>query len=332
MALITTTGGLVFEQVDGQSMLDAAMAQGVGMPYSCKTGRCSSCKARVVSGSSRALVDELGLSEQEKAEGWVLTCARTAQTDLTLEAQDLGGVVLPRVQTVPCRIAALQRLADDVMQVRLRLPPTTAFAWLAGQYIDVIGPGGLRRSYSVANAQQGAQNLELHIRAVETGAMSQYWFSQAKANDLLRLNGPLGTFFLRDCTGLDLVFLATGTGIAPIKAMLEDLSQAAQPLKPRSIVVYWGARTASDLYDAALPSAPPIRFVPVLSRAPVDWVGARGYVQEAFMADAPSLDRAVVYACGSDAMIQSAKQTLLQAGLASTRFYADAFVSSGATH
>jgi CDP-4-dehydro-6-deoxyglucose reductase len=331
MALISTLSGLAFEQAPGQSILDAATSRGIAMPYSCRTGRCSSCKARVVSGQSSPLVDELGLSSAEQQEGWVLTCARTAQTDLLLEVDDLGSTVLPPVQTVPCRISALERLAPDVMQVRLRLPPTTAFSWLAGQYIDVIGPGALRRSYSVANAHQGVQNLELHIRAVETGAMSRYWFSQAKVNDLLRLNGPVGTFFLRDCSGLDLVFLATGTGIAPIKAMLEDLVHQKQQDKPRTVTVYWGARTEPDLYNVSLPNVPAIRFVPVLSRATAPWAGACGHVQQAYMADSPQLHNAVVYACGSDAMIQSAKQALLQAGLPSKRFYADAFVSSGET-
>ena len=331
MPLISTLSGLAFEQAPGQSILDAAMSRGMVMPHSCRTGRCSSCKARVVSGKSIPLVDELGLSSTEQKEGWVLTCARTAQTDLLLEVDDLGSTVLPPVHTVPCRIDALERLAPDVMQVRLRLPPTAAFSWLAGQYIDVIGPGGLRRSYSVANAHQGARNLELHIRAVETGAMSRYWFSQAKVNDLLRLNGPMGTFFLRECSNLDLVFLATGTGIAPIKAMLEDLVYQNQLDKPRSVTVYWGARTEPDLYNAMLPKAHVIRFVPVLSRPTQPWLGARGHVQQAYMADSPQLRDAVVYACGSDAMIQSAKQALLQAGLPSKRFYADAFVSSGVT-
>lgn len=336
MAIITLSSGRSFEAAEGVSLLEAALQAQVPLPYSCRTGRCSSCKCRVLSGDSVALQPELGLTSQEKEAGWVLGCVRAAQGPMTLQVEDLGGVVLPPARTLPCRIQALLRLAPDVMQVQLRLPPTADFTFLPGQYIDVIAPGGERRSYSLAAAGTADKTLLLQVRAVPGGAMSRYWFEQARPNDLLRLNGPLGTFFLRPLAGLDLVFLATGTGIAPVKAMLEGLAAAATargPAEaPRSITTYWGGRTPPDLYwDAASLAAcgeVPHRFVPVLSRADATWAGARGHVQDVFMADDPRLSRSVVYACGSPAMIETARAQLLRAGLPEHRFHADAFVCS----
>ena len=320
--------GRSFAAAEGQSILDAAAAGAVSLPYSCRTGRCSTCKCKVLSGTSVALHDELGLSAEEKAEGWILSCVRSAQDDLTLDIEDLGDVTLPRAKTVPCRVHTLEPLAPDVMRVVLRLPPNTDFTALPGQYIDVIGAGGTRRSYSLAAADVSNKVVELHIRAVDNGAMSQYWFHQAKANDLLRLHGPLGTFFLRSPAGQDLVFLATGTGIAPIKAMLEQLAVMPEASQPRSVSVYWGGRTAADLYLDSVGVAGRHRYVPVLSRAGDAWAGARGHVQDVFLGEAPDLTNAIVYACGSPAMIHDAKAQLVRAGLAENNFFSDAFVSS----
>jgi CDP-4-dehydro-6-deoxyglucose reductase len=282
----------------------------------------------VLSGSSIATSEELGLTETEKSEGWILSCVRSATSDMVLEVEDLGGVSLPTPKTIPCRIQELNRLAADVMQVRLRLPPAAEYPYLPGQYIDVIGPAGIRRSYSLANANSSEKHLELHVRAVPGGAMSEYWFQQAKVNDLLRLNGPLGTFFLRGIAGLDLVFLATGTGIAPVKSMLEGMSALPEKQHPRSITIYWGARKPEDLYCDVAEFSGSDRYVPVLSQADEAWPGARGYVQQQLLKDMPDLGQAVVYACGSDAMIQSAKSLLQSAGLPAHRFHSDAFVCS----
>lgn len=329
MPQISLTSGTVFTGSSGISILDAATRAGVLLPYSCKTGRCSTCKCKVRSGQTSQLHTETGLTEQEKLEGWILGCVRSAETDITLEVDDLGGVVLPDVRTIPCRISHLELLSHDVIQVKLRLPPNTEFSFIPGQYIDVIGPGGVRRSYSLANASCADKHLELHIRAVDGGAMSQYWFGQAKANDLLRLNGPLGTFFLREVAGLDLVFLATGTGFAPVKAMLESIHDLAPAHIPNSVTVLWGGRTPQDIFFDVESISGDFRFIPVLSRADDQWSGARGYVQQALLSVLPYLGQAAVYACGSDAMIRDAQATLAVAGLPVTRFYSDAFVSSG---
>jgi CDP-4-dehydro-6-deoxyglucose reductase len=329
MPQISLTSGTVFTGSSGISILDAATRAGIFFPYSCKTGRCSTCKCKVLSGQTRELHTETGLAEHEKAEGWILGCVRSAETDVTIEVDDLGGVVLPAVKTIPCRISHIHLLAPDVIQVKLRLPPNTEFSFIPGQYIDVIGPGGVRRSYSLANASFADKHLDLHIRAVDGGAMSQYWFGQAKANDLLRLNGPLGTFFLRDVAGVDLVFLATGTGFAPVKAMLESIRDLASAHAPRSVTVLWGGRTPQDIYFDVESISGDFSFIPVLSRADEQWSGVRGHVQQALLSALPDLQHAAVYACGSDAMIRDARATLVSTGLPANRFYSDAFVSSG---
>jgi CDP-4-dehydro-6-deoxyglucose reductase len=328
MAMVTLTSGKAFESDQGVSILDAAAQAKITFPHSCKTGRCSTCKCKVVSGETKVLVTELGITETEKSEGWILSCARSAITDVVLEVEDLGDVVIPVAKTQACRISSLEKLASDVIKVVLRLPPNVALDFIPGQYVDVIGPGGIRRSYSLANAPKADNTLEFHIRAVENGAMSQYWFNQSAVNDLLRLHGPQGTFFLRDIANCDLIFLATGTGIAPVKAMLETLPSFPADQQPQSITVLWGARHEHDLYfDVA--SLPGIKkYIPVLSRAEVTWQGERGYVQDALLRQIPDLRNAVVYACGSDSMIHSAKSTLAAAGLPSHHFYSDAFVCS----
>lgn len=329
MTIIHLTSGREFAVESGISLLDAASSAGVALPYSCRTGRCSTCKALVRRGQTRPITDETGLSLEEIEAGWVLTCVRTAETDVELDIEDLGEIQLPQPKTLPCRIAELEKLAPDVLRVKLRLPPTSNFSFIPGQYIDVIGINGTRRSYSLANKRSSEKLLELHIRAVDGGTMSDYWFNHAKLNDLLRLNGPLGTFFLRECKNTDIFFLATGTGIAPFKAMLESLIHVPEDQQPHSITVLWGGRQPEDFYIdiAAIPGKH--RYIPVISRPNKTWTGAKGYVQEILLSTAPDLSNAAVYACGSNNMIHDAKQLLINAGLPSARFYSDAFVSSG---
>jgi CDP-4-dehydro-6-deoxyglucose reductase, E3 len=327
MPHITLPSGAHFDCGPGESLLDAATRARVVLSYSCRKGRCSNCKCRVVSGNSIALAEELGLSAEEQANGWVLTCVRTAISDMTIQADDFGGLTPPAVRTLPCRIHTKELLSVDVMSVVLRLPPTSDFTFLPGQYIDVIAQGGVRRSYSLANAPSTDELLQLHIHAVLGGAMSKYWFEQAKVNDLLRLSGPLGTFFLRNVVGIDLVFLATGTGIAPVKSILEGMN-LTNGNRPRSVTVYWGGRSVSDLYWNMGDTTGLYHFVPVLSRADVRWPGARGHVQHVALAEKKDFSEVAVYACGSDAMIHDSKRLLVAAGLPESRFYSDAFVCS----
>jgi CDP-4-dehydro-6-deoxyglucose reductase len=191
----------------------------------------------------------------------------------------------------------------------------------------------VRRSYSIASPAHSPERIELQIRRVAGGQLSNWWFEQARVNDLLRFNGPLGTFFMRPVAGLDLIFLATGTGIAPIRSMLHQLASAPEAEQPRSITLYWGGRHREDLYLDPGAAIPGLRYVPVLSRGDIAWSGARGHVQDVLVHEvahniAPPLAGAVVYACGSEAMIHGARRLLADNGLAGKRFHFDAFVSS----
>lgn len=333
--IITLVNGKQFPAEASETMLDAALRAGIVLEHSCKTGRCGSCKTQPQGGSSIPLVDEIGLSQAERDAGWILTCVRCAKNDIQLDVEDLDGIRMYPAKTLPCRIDSLERLSSDVLRVNLRLPPNQQLDYYPGQYIDVIGKEGLRRSYSVANAlgiNKKDKTIELHIRRVPEGAMSRYWFEEARLNDLLYLKGPLGSFFLRDVSRLDLIFLATGTGIAPIKAMLEGLVVDPLISPPRSISVYWGGRSYQDLYWNPEGVGLAIRYVPVLSRGDSSWTGERGYVQEAVLRFTVSLAQAVVYACGSLEMIDSARAQLVEAGLNRRHFYSDAFVSSSHDH
>lgn len=259
-----------------------------------------------------------------------MSCVRTALTDLVIEMDELEGISLPEVKTWPCRIESLRHASADVLVVKLRLPPNAEFIYLPGQYIDVTGPRGLRRSYSIANSTSSAKFIELHVREVNGGAMSEYWFSQAKINDLLRFRGPLGTFVLRHSSAArNVVFLATGTGIAPVKAMLESIATMPKDDAPKSVSVYWGGREPNDFYIDLSRVMGTGTFVPVLSRARSGWSGMQGYVQHAFLAHHQSVSNIDVYACGSEVMIHDAKKVLLQSGLPAAQFHSDAFVCTG---
>jgi len=317
----------------GTTVLDAALAQGLVLEHSCRTGRCGSCKVRVVHGSTRPLRDPASLTDDEARKGWILTCTNEATSDLSLDVEDLGALAGIETRVTPARIDMLEPMADDVVRVVLRLPPRSPFRFLAGQYLDVTSPAGAKRSYSVASAATTPERVELQIRRVDGGVLSAYWFEQAKVNDLLRFNGPRGTFYLRPVAGQDVIFLATGTGIAPIRSMLMQLAALPEAERPRSVSLYWGGRHREDHYADPAPLLPGLRYVPVLSRGDTHWHGARGHVQDVLLHEiahgqAPALADAVVYACGSEAMIHGARGLLANAGLPARRFHYDAFVSS----
>lgn len=325
---VTLSNHKSFVAEQSKSLVDSGKSQNVVLEYSCRNGRCGVCKCKVLQGTTTLIQQELALTESDMAEGYILTCCRAPSSDIELDIEDLGQLADIKIKTVPCRIDSIEYLTTDVVRIVLRTPPTSALFYLAGQYIDVIGKEGIRRSYSIANAHHEGAKLELHIRQVPEGVMSQYWFGQAQINDLLRLEGPLGTFCLRNPTATRLVFLATGTGIAPVKAMLESLAANPDQTAGKQIHIYWGGRVESDIYWQPAIASIDATFTPVLSRSGSEWSGRKGYVHTALLEDALDLSDAVVYACGSEAMIHSAQQALTAAGLPVKNFYSDAFVSS----
>jgi CDP-4-dehydro-6-deoxyglucose reductase len=323
--------GKRFDVPPGVTLLDAAQAAGLNLPHSCRNGRCSSCKVRVLSGSTRPLQTAAVLTPHERAAGWALTCTDTCDAPVALAARDLTELAGLKPLTLPARIDNLSLLAPDVMQVRLRLPPKHGLRYLPGQFVELIGPTGLRRAYSLANAS-AAQGVELHVRRVPGGAMSDYLFHHAKPNDLVRLQGPRGSFHLGTVTGQHLVWLATGTGIAPFKAMLESLVAQPEASWPERIDLYWGNRLPVDAYWQPEPGTLGRRLHvhPVCSRAGADWNGLRGHVHERALEkevrDAASVR---VFACGSPGMIDTAQAAYAAWGLNDANFHADAFVPSG---
>lgn len=336
MHTLTLRDGKTFQANTTDSILDCALQANIQLEHSCRNGRCGACKTPA-QGPSRVLIDETGLSEQERQAGHILTCCRAAEGPLTLDIEDLPELAGYTSKLIPCRIETLAPVSEDVLNVVLRTPPNNPLKFLAGQHISLSSPTGIKRSYSLANAPRADHKLELHIKRVKGGAFSQYWFEQAQVNDLLRLNGPLGTFFLRSPKPhiQHLVFLATGTGIAPIKAMMEWIDQ--QGLLGQSIQtvrLYFGGRTPKDLYWSAPETwqhNPRFTHTACLSRE-ASAHATQGYVQTVYaqhiQENKLQIANTAVYACGSNAMIQEARHTLTELGLPSHQFYADAFVST----
>ena len=328
MVMIYTSYGSKFKQIDQESILTSAERAGLSFPYSCRDGRCSSCKCKVLSGETESLGEEFGLTAHQKSQNWILSCLRLAKTDVKLELENLGNFPMIPPKTLPTKINSVTQISKNLMTVVLRVPPSSKLEYYAGQYVEII-VGNLRRSYSIANCPNIDNCLEFLIQKIDKGAMSDYWFKQAKVNDTLRIVGPHGTFFLRDIVGKDLVFLATGTGIAPVKAILEALNNKPKNKHPDSVTIYWGGRTPVDLYWNLPGYKYPAHLEPVLSRTLDSWAGSVGYVQDTFLSMSPDLTKTVVYASGSGKMIRSASERLFEKGLDEAQFFSDAFVASG---
>lgn len=313
-----------------ESILEAAARQGVMLPYGCRNGLCGACKGRVVAGQvDYGAYSVYALSEQEKTAGLALFCQARPLTDITIEPRSAGAAGQDAVvKKLPCRVEKKEPLAPDVMRLYLKLPNTERLPYVAGQYINIILRDGRRRSFSMAS-MPGEGLVELHIARVVGGEFTGHVFAGMKEKDILRIEGPLGDFTLRKDSMRPIIFLAAGTGFAPIKAIIEEaLAQGIQ----RPMYLYWGATTRAGLYlervvQGWLSEAASLRYVPVLSRAaPEDhWQGKQGYVQDAAVADFPDLCGFDVYASGAPAMINAAREICLAHGLPLEYFYFDAF-------
>jgi CDP-4-dehydro-6-deoxyglucose reductase len=323
-----------------ETVLSAAIRAGVGLPYGCKNGACSSCKGKVVSGTvEHRAHQERALTADEEAAGLSLFCCATAHSDLVIEAREVAGSSDYPIKKMPSRVSTIEKVAPDVVVITLQLPASERLAYRAGQYIEFMLRDGKRRSYSMANApaEDGADAaptpISLHIRHLPGGLFTDQVFGTMKERDILRFEGPLGTFFLREDSDKPIVMLASGTGFAPIKAIVERLIQLKST---RPVRLYWGGRRPQDLYMDALcreweTTLPDFRYVPVVSQAlPEDgWAGRDGFVHHAIMADLPDLSGYQTYACGAPMMVESAKRDFVAAcGLQGEEFYADAFTTA----
>jgi len=319
---------LIYEGLETETILDGGLSNHVYIAHSCKSGRCNSCRCKILSGETRLIAPELGLNEKEREEGWILSCVRTPLSALELFCEDVLEHPLPTAKVCPTRIDGLRLLAKDILEVTLRLPPSSNFEFYPGQYVDVL-MFGLSRSYSIANAPRVDGRITLIIRRVFGGRYSEYWFDQAKENDLLRIKGPYGTFFLRETSASKLVFFATGTGIAPIKAMLEArLSDADN--KTDEVRVIWGNRYRDDFFDIGLSDASSIKMTRCVSREDESSLFESGYIQDVFLSqNEHMLSDVALYACGSPEMIDASQQKMAALGHPSKQFFKDAFVASG---
>jgi CDP-4-dehydro-6-deoxyglucose reductase len=325
--------GNAFRVAPGETILEAALRQNVGLPYGCRNGACGACKGVVREGTlDYGEYQERALHDTEKAAGKALTCVGRPLSDLTLEVRELSGARDLAIRTLPCRVERAIKPAEDVVMIYLKLPAGERLQFLAGQYIDILMKDGKRRSFSLANAPHDDQFLQLHIRKTPGGVFSRYVFEEMKERAILRFEGPLGTFYLREDSDKPMIFVAGGTGFAPVKAQIEHLFHHGDD---RPVVLYWGARAKKDLYMHELPMKwaadhPSFSYVPVLSDAlPEDaWTGRTGFVHQAVLDDFPSLANYQVYACGAPAMTDLAKKTFVEKGLPEDEFYCDAFTPS----
>lgn len=325
---------------DDQSVLDAALAAGILLPYSCRSGACSSCKGKVLAGTFEAgSAPEQVLMAEELEAGFTLLCQAKPRSDMVIESREVRLASDIQVRKLPVRVTKIQRAAADVAVLTLQLPSSETFRFYPGQYIELILKDGKRRSYSMANSPDQAATLELHVRHMPGGLFTDHVFgvgpTQMKERDILRFEGPLGSFFLRE-SDKPIVFLASGTGFAPIKAIVESMIERGIE---RPAVLYWGGRRPHDLYMDELARSwvsklPGFVYIPVVSDALAEdhWEGRTGFVHQAVMADLPDLSGYEVYACGAPVVVESARRDFRwHCGLPDEAFFADAFTSAADT-
>jgi CDP-4-dehydro-6-deoxyglucose reductase len=326
--------GHQFQAQDGESILQAALDAGLVLPYGCRDGACGSCKGRLIDGSiDYGHYSEKALTAAERDQGQALFCQAKPLTDIVIEAREVRKAGDIQVRKLPARVQKLERAADDVMIVYLRLPANERLLFLPGQYVDILLKDGTRRSFSMANPPHDDEFMQLHVRRVAGGSFTDHVFVRMKERDILRFEGPLGTFYLREESDKPVVFVASGTGFAPIKAILES---AFEKGIERPMVLYWGGRRPKDLYLSALAERwaaghSGFRYVPVISDAlPEDrWAGRTGFVHRAVMEDFPDLSGHQVYACGVPVMVDSARRDFIaQCKLPENEFFADSFTTA----
>jgi CDP-4-dehydro-6-deoxyglucose reductase, E3 len=326
--------GHAFDVEEGESVLAAALRQDLVLPYGCRNGACGSCKGRILEGRvDYGVYQRKALTEEERAQGKALFCQARALSDLVVEARTIGAAKDIQIKTLPCRVQKMERLADDVMVLSLKLPANERLQFLAGQYIEFLLKDGSRRSFSMGNAPHDDELIQLHVRHVTGGQFTDHVFGKMKERDILRFEGPLGTFFLREDSDKPIVFVASGTGFAPIKSIIEH---AFHKGITRPMVLYWGGRRPKDLYMNALAEAwasehaAQFKYIPVISDArPEDaWSGRTGFVHRAVMEDFSDLSGHQVYACGVPVMVDAARRDFTaQCRLPEEEFFADSFTT-----
>lgn len=325
--------GRSFVANPGEAILAAGIRSGVGLPYGCKDGACGSCKCRKIEGTVvHGPHQSKALSPEEEASGFILTCCGVPHSDVVLESRQVTDESAFPIRKMPTRVIGLEKKSHDVMLVKLQLPANDTFKYHAGQYIEFILQGGARRSYSMGNAPHHGPGVELHIRHMPGGKFTDHVFHSMKDKEILRVEGPYGSFFLREDSTKPMILLASGTGFAPIKAVIEHMQFKGID---RPATLYWGGRRPQDLYmddwvRARVAEMPNLSYVPVISNALLEdgWSGRTGFVHKAVLEDFPDLSGYQVYACGAPIVVDSARADYTRlAALSADEFYADAFTT-----
>ncbi len=334
MRISLPRSNISFDVKPEQSLLDAALDASLNLPHSCKGGNCGSCRARLLQGEIYYPNGQpLGLSDAEVAEGMVLLCQARARSDLSIETFEAIAADQAVVKRLPARIERALPMSHDVMGLYLRLPVAETFQFKAGQYIDIMLPGGRRRSFSIASPPHDSRLLELHVRRVAGGEFSERLFDEPTRSSLLTIEGPLGQFIYRESRdAAPMLLVGGGTGLAPLLSILRHVIENGID---RQMTVYWGVRSERDLYAQATledlarrasqlrPAA--MNYVPVLSEPSSEWQGCRGWVHEAALQNIHDLHNYDVYAAGPPAMIEALRREFSQRGVASDRLFFDSF-------
>jgi len=320
--------GRQFQAQAGETVLGAALRNGVVLPYSCKNGTCASCKCRLREGAVEYPYNPPeALELEDLGEGFGLSCQAVPASDLTIEAREIEQVADIPVRMWPARVESLERFTSEIVRLRVKLPRSARMQFLAGQYIDILMPGGKRRAFSIASAPSEADFIELHIKHVDGGGFTGHVFSDMELKEILRIEGPLGTFFVRKTSDRPMIMMGGGTGFAPLKSMIEELIECEDR---RPLTLFWGVAQASDLYAADLiedwtHQRPDFDFIPVLVHPDDGWKGEQGFVHEAVLRKFPDLAPFDVYMSGPPAMVHTARSAFLDAGVTETHLFYDSF-------
>jgi len=314
---------------ENEKVLDAAIRQGVGMPYGCRNGQCGSCKGKISSGHVAYVEQPEALSKEEEEHGIALFCQAYAKSDLVIDIKELTHTADVPVKRFPAKIASIERISTDVMRIIMSLPPTIRIQFFAGQYIDFILSDGRRRSFSIANAPHEDKHIELHVRHIQGGEFTSEIFDNMKPKDIVRLEGPLGSFFLREESDRPVILMAGGTGFAPIKGIIEH---ALNKNIKRPFHIYWGVKSLTDLYfhQQAKQWADEnenITYTPILDNLEQDpdWQGQTGYVHDVVLKDFNDFSDLEVYASGPPVMVYAGRDAFVPYGMNPERYYSDAF-------
>jgi CDP-4-dehydro-6-deoxyglucose reductase, E3 len=322
-----TQDSILFENGDN-SILRCAINRGIILPHSCEDGRCGECKIKVVEGVVEAR-DDFGVLEPiDASNGYVLACCSVPLSDVVIEANHIPELSQIKTVNTPAKVNSFQMVTENIATLVLRLPPNNLFIYLPGQYLDLTYKG-VTRSYSIANAPEAGGTLELHIRRFDGGEMSEHLFAEVPVNELMRINGPKGTFFVRNSMR-PIVFIVTGTGYAPIKAMLQQLIANSDT---REFQLYWGNSDPNSFYDLVWlqylnENWANFSFIPVLRRPSPTWGGLTGAVFDFVIDQGANLRDFDFYLCGSPLMINAAKEKLIENGALEQHMFSDAFFAA----